>query len=99
MHSDDLKYDVARRAIEKLERVVARSIDIESDMSKTISQNKRYIKEIERERNVLKRERDRLAHKDTIVRYELSRLVDTVELPLDDDLFDIPTGVSYPDRR
>ena len=86
--SVDLKYDLARRTIDKLEREVIRSRSIENDTQEKIFQAERYIRQLERERDSLKRERDRLAHKDTIMRYELSRLVDTAETPIDDDLFD-----------
>ena len=95
--SDDLKYDLARRAIDKLEREAdklereaIRSRSIEDDTRKKIVQAERYIEQLERERYNLRRERDRLGHKDTILRYELSRLVDTAETPIDDDLFDKP---------
>ena len=85
--SVDLKYDLARRTIDKLEREVIRSRSIENDTQEKIFQAERYIRQLERERDSLKRERDRLAHKDTIMRYELSKLVDIAEAPIDDSLF------------
>ena len=93
--SVDLKYDLARRTIDKLEREVIRSRSIENDTQEKIFQAERYIRQLERERDSLKRERDRLAHKDTILRYEIGRVVDTAESPIDDDLFDRPEEHFY----
>ena len=85
--SVDLKYDLARRTIDKLEREAIRAKSIWADTKEEIVRAERYIKQLERERGSLKRERDRLAHKDTIMRYELSKLVDIAEAPIDDSLF------------
>ena len=93
--SVDLKYDLARRTIDKLEREVIRSRSIENDTQEKIFQAERYIRQLERERDSLKRERDRLAHKDTILRYEIGRVVDTAESPIDDDLLDRPEEHFY----
>ena len=84
----DLKYDLARRTIDKLEREVIRSRSIAEDTRKIIVKSEKYIKFLELERYNLRRERDRLAHKDTIMRYELCKLVDIAEAPIDDSLFD-----------
>ena len=83
------------KEIERLEREVTRSRSIENDTQEKIFQAERYIKQLERERDSLKRERDRLAHKDTIMRYEIGRVVDTAESPIDDDLFDRPEEHFY----
>ena len=88
--SADLKYDLARRTIDKLEREAIRSRSIAEDTRKIIVKSEKYIKFLELERYNLRRERDRLAHKDTILRYEIGRVVDTAESPIDDDLFDRP---------
>tara|TARA_R100001244_G_scaffold91065_1_gene69014 strand:+ start:56 stop:355 length:300 start_codon:yes stop_codon:yes gene_type:complete len=93
--SVDLKYDLARRTIDKLEREAIRAKSIWADTKEKIVQAERYIEQLERERYNLRRERDRLVHKDTILRYEISRLEDTAEADLSDELFDTPDLPKY----
>ena len=87
-HSDEVG-NRRGKEIDRLEREVTRSRSIENDTQEKIFQAERYIKQLEQERDSLKREVDRLGHKDTMVRYELSRLVDIAETPVDDHLFTI----------
>ena len=88
-HSDEV-VNLRGKEIDRLEREVTRSRSIENDTQEEIFQAERYIEQLERERYNLRRERDRLVHKDTILRYEIGRVVDTAESPIDDDLFDRP---------
>ena len=93
-HSDEV-VNFRGKEIERLEREVTRIKSRENDALEKIFQAERYIKQLEQERDSLKRERDRLAHKDTILRYEIGRVVDTAESPIDDDLFDRPEEHFY----